>query len=121
MEVTLENIALISIALATVAIVGALVMSIMNVNVELMRRDLIVNVHDTERHDGKTWFILSVTYEGSISGVSLYAVNGAPCSVNASPYSQSTWEVYGYCEGDVDVIVVSVEGSNGRSETSVKL
>ena len=121
MEATLENVALITIALASVAIIGAVMLSLMGTQVQLMKQDVIVKVHDVERHNDKTWFVLSVTYGGKIDSVEVKDTIGSKCSLNSDPYSQGTWEIYGFCDGNSDVLIITVTGSSGRAETVVKL
>ncbi len=112
MEVTLETISLIVIALTSIIVVGSIVFEVLPAQMKIMEPGIMVRVEDSEFVLNRTWFILSITSDGEIQNITIMKANGSPCNVSEIPYTERTVKLFGYCDGnlrgDVVIIVVNV-------------
>ncbi len=111
MEVTLETISLIVIALTSIIVVGSIVFEVLPAQMKIMEPGIMVRVEDSEFSQNRTWFILSVTSDGEIQNITVMKVNGSLCNVSKITYTERTIKLFGYCDGDLrgDVVVIAVK------------
>ncbi len=110
MEVTLESISLIVIALTSIIVVGSIVFEVLPTQMKVMEPGIMVRVEDAEFSLNRTWFILSITSDNEIQNITVMKVNGTVCNVSEIAYTERTIKVFGYCEGNLkgDVVVIAV-------------
>jgi len=110
LEVTLESISLIVIALTSIIVVGSIVFEVLPTQMKVMEPGIMVRVEDAEFSLNRTWFILSITSDNEIQNITVMKVNGTVCNVSEIAYTERTIKVFGYCEGNLkgDVVVIAV-------------
>ena len=110
MEITLESISLIVIALTSIIVVGSIVFEVLPTQMKIMEPGIMVRVEDSEFSLNKTWFILSITSDNEIQNITIMKANGSVCNVSEISYTQRTVKVFGYCEGNLrgDVVIIAV-------------
>ncbi len=110
MEVTLETISLIVIALTSIIVVGSIVFEVLPAQMKIMEPGIMVRVEDSEFSQNRTWFILSVTSDSEIQNTTVMKADGSPCNVSEIAYTEKTVKLFGFCEGDLrgDVVIIAV-------------
>jgi len=123
MELTIETISLVVISLTAIAIISAIFLSTISVNIEVLRPNAVVKVHDAEYFNGSTWFLLSVTFGDEITSVEISGPSGACNQIYKEAYTGRTWEVYGCCADDIrgEFLIVKVHSESSMAEVSVKV
>ncbi len=123
MQLTIETISLIIISLAALAVVSVIFLQVLSANIQAFRPTVIARVHNTEYVNESTWFLISVTYGNEIKSVKVRSTSADCPVVYREAYTGRTWELYGYCKGDVrgSILLIEVRSSNNKSTTGVKI
>ncbi len=123
MEVTLETISLIVIALTSIIVVGSIVFEVLPAQMKVMEPGIMVRIEDSEFSQNKTWFILSITSDNAIQNLTIREIGGAACNVSQIPYTLRTVKVFGFCDGDLrgDVVLIEVKVGEYTFQYSAKL
>ncbi len=110
MEITLETISLIVIALTSIIVVGSIVFEVLPTQMKIMEPGIMVRVEDSEFSQNRTWFILSITSDSEIQNITVMKVNGSLCNVTEISYTERTIKLFGYCYGNLrgDVVIIAV-------------
>ncbi len=111
MEITLESISLIVIALTSIIVVGSIVFEVLPAQMKVMEPGIMVRVEDTEFSLNRTWFILSITSDNEMQNITIMKTDGTVCNMSKISYTERTVKVFGFCEGDLrgDVVVIAVK------------
>ncbi len=124
MQLTLESISLIAISLAALAVVSVIFLQVLSINIQAFRPSVIAKVHDVEyvSDSNSTWFLISVTYGDKIRSVEVRTTSGSCPLVYREVYTERTWEIYGYCRGDMrgGILLIKVVGTGSESTIGVK-
>ncbi len=123
MEVTLETISLIVIALTSIIVVGSIVFEVLPTQMKVMEPGVMVRVEDAEFSQNRTWFILSVTSDSEIQDVTVMKANGSSCNVTEMAYTERTVKLFGYCDGNLrgDVVIIAVKVGEHVFQYNVRL
>ncbi|GEM_PF-2660249 len=110
MEITLETISLIVIALTSIIVVGSIVFEVLPTQMKIMEPGIMVRVEDSEFSQNRTWFIISITSDSEIQNITVMKTNGSPCNVSEISYTERTVKLFGYCDGNLrgDVVIIAV-------------
>ncbi len=122
MQLTLETISLIAISLAALAVVSVVFLQVLSINIQAFKPTIIAKVHDVEYMNNSTWFLVSITYGDKIKSVEARTTSGI-CPIYREAYTERTWEIYGYCRGDVrgGILLIKVIGNRSESTIGVKI
>jgi len=110
LEITLETISLIVIALTSIIVVGSIVFEVLPTQMKIMEPGIMVRVEDSEFSQNRTWFIISITSDSEIQNITVMKTNGSPCNVSEISYTERTVKLFGYCDGNLrgDVVIIAV-------------